>query len=149
MEKILLIDDDLDFLSINRLILEKNGYTVEDADSPEKAWQKIIDWKPDLICLDIMTPTRTEGFHLAYKIREHKDAASIPILMISSIHDKSDFAFSPETDGDFLPVEDFLEKPVRAEVLIEKVKYLLSKKHSPDAHKSDDKGIGLKKKHSS
>ncbi|HPI73532.1 MAG TPA: response regulator [bacterium] len=144
--KILLIDDDVDFILINRTILEANGYEVDACFDARCALEKIKTWKPDLICLDVMMPTGTEGFHLAYKIRRDPECQNIPILMITSIHDYSDFRFSTE-DGDFLPVDEFIEKPIRAEVLLKKVRELLATRGAASAKPpQEDKGIGLKKK---
>ena len=142
--RILLVDDDQDFITINTTILETKGYQVRSASHPQEAWQIMKEWQPHLICLDIMMPTGTEGFHFAYKIRSYEATRDVPILMISSIHDYSDFRFSPEEDGDFMPVEEFLEKPIRPEVLLQKVEHLLQKKAKSEYIKSD-KGIGLKK----
>ncbi len=142
--KILLIDDDADFILINRTILETQGYRVDAASEAASAMEKIKTWKPDLICLDVMMPTGTEGFHLAYKIRQDPLTRGIPILMITSIHDYSDFRFSTE-DGEFLPVDEFIEKPIRAEVLLNKVKELLAAPNASKPLSADDKGIGLKK----
>ncbi len=144
--KILLIDDDQDFIMINRTILESSGYIVEAAMDAATALEKIKIWQPDLICLDVMMPSGTEGFHLAYKIRQDPETAAIPILMITAIHDHSDFRFSPE-DGDFLPVDEFLEKPVRADQLLQKVERLLGQKgRDQEQGQKPDKGIGLKMK---
>jgi CheY-like chemotaxis protein len=144
--KILLIDDDQDFIMINRTILESSGYVVEAATDARTALDKIKSWQPDLICLDVMMPSGTEGFHLAYKIRRDPEMSAIPILMISAIHDHSDFHFSPD-DGDYLPVDEFLEKPVRAEQLLQKVERLLSDAGRRQEQKqTPDKGIGLKMK---
>lgn len=146
--KILLIDDDQDFIMINRTILESRGYRVEAAMDAPTALEKIKSWQPDLICLDVMMPSGTEGFHLAYKIRHDPETAAIPILMITAIHDHSEFRFSPE-DGDFLPVDEFLEKPVRADQLLQKVERLLVQKGRDQEQKqkqTPDKGIGLKVK---
>ncbi len=143
--KILLVDDDQDFVEINRTILESKGYQIATASHPDIAWEKIQQWLPDLICLDVMMPTGTEGFHFAYKIRKNEATQAIPILMITSIHEHSDFHFSPEEDGEFLPVDDFVEKPVHGDVLLAKVESLLSKAKGAADKKANDKGIGLKK----
>ena len=142
--KILLVDDDPDFNLINRTILESDGYCVEEARDPESAWEKIQSWHPDLICLDVMMPTGTEGFHFAYKIRRDEATKHIPIIMITAIHEHSDFRFSTE-DGEFLPVDDFVEKPIKRNVLLEKVKVLLASAHHKPAKPAADLGIGLKK----
>jgi two-component system, sensor histidine kinase and response regulator len=143
--KILLIDDDADFILINRTILESNGYLVDAATDAKTAMEKVKTWKPELICLDVMMPTGTEGFHLAYKIRQDPDTKAIPILMITAIHDYTDLNFST-ADGQFLPVDEFIEKPIRAEVLLKKVKELLGSRDAGTVIiPADDKGIGLKK----
>ncbi|HNS73636.1 MAG TPA: response regulator [bacterium] len=142
--KILLVDDDPDFNIINRTILESDGYCVEEAKDPESAWEKILSWKPDLICLDVMMPTGTEGFHFAYKVRRDEATRHIPILMITAIHQHSDFRFSTE-DGEYLPVDEFVEKPIKPEVLLAKVKALIAAARPALPRPADDKGIGLKK----
>ncbi len=142
--RILIVDDDPDFVEINKTILESHGYTVETADRPANAWEKVKNWMPDLICLDVMMPSGTEGFHFAYKVRSDTETRDIPILMITSIHDHSDFQFSPDQDGDFLPVEYFLEKPIKSDVLISHVELLLESGRAKKETKPD-KGIGLKR----
>jgi CheY-like chemotaxis protein len=144
MAKILLVDDDQDFVTINRIVLEKHGYDIEEANDPDTAWEKIKTWKPDLICLDVMMPTGTEGFHFAYKVRKEESSKNIPILMITSIHDKSDFRFSPEKDGEFLPVQEFVEKPIQPKELLQKVNDLLKESNPPSTKPDNDKKIGLK-----
>jgi CheY-like chemotaxis protein len=141
--KILLVDDDPDFNMINRTILESAGYQVDDARDQESAWEKIKSWQPDLICLDVMMPMGTEGFHFAYKVRRDEATKHIPIIMISAIHEHSEFRFSTE-DGEFLPVDEFVEKPIRRDVLLARVKALIAAKPAP-AKPADDRGIGLKK----
>ena len=145
MAKILLVDDDEDFVSIHRMILEHKGYEVDSAGDPDTAREKIKTSKPDLILLDVMMPAGTEGFHLAYEIRQNKESSAIPIMMITSIHEHTDLRFSPDEDGDYLPVDDFIEKPIKADVLIAKVEKLLGSKYSPPAQGKKDKGLGLKK----
>ncbi len=142
--KILLVDDDPDFIMINRTILESAGYQVDEARDPDSAWEKITSWKPDLVCLDVMMPMGTEGFHFAYKIRSNEATKHIPIIMITAIHQHSEFRFSTE-DGEFLPVEEFIEKPIRRELLLAKVKTLLAAASPAQARPADDRGIGLKK----
>lgn len=142
--KILLVDDDPDFIAINRTILESAGYIIDFANDPDSAWEKILAWKPDLICLDVMMPLGTEGFHFAYKVRRNEETRHIPIIMITAIHEHSEFRFSTE-DGEFLPVDEFVEKPIRKEDLLHKVKTLLSSGPSSTGISATDKGIGLKK----
>ena len=76
---------------------------------------------PDLIILDVMFGSMGEskGFDFAQTMRLDKKFASIPILMLTAINtEKPSFNFSPETDGEFLPVDSFLDKPVHSEDLL-------------------------------
>jgi len=142
--KILLIDDDPDFVLINRTILESAGYVVDAANDPDTGWKKIQSWQPNLICLDVMMPNGTEGFHFAQKVRRDPATRHMPIIMITSLHEYTDLRFSKE-DGDFLPVDEFVEKPIKNEDLLTKVKTLLSEGRVASPKGGDDRGIGLKK----
>ncbi len=132
MAKILIIEDDLDFVESMSLPLEANSHEVEFAQSGEEGLKKVKEFKPDLIILDVMMETETAGFHVAYQLRnsdpssEYADYAKIPILMITSVAEKTKMKFDPKTDKDFLPVDGFVEKPIRPDNLLSKVKELTS-----------------------
>jgi CheY-like chemotaxis protein len=144
--RILIVDDDPDFVEINKTVLEANGFQTTAAYTPEEAWAALSTWHPDLIMLDVMMPKGTEGFHLAYRLRADEQYRRIPVLMVTQINQMAEFRFSPETDGDFLPVEDFVEKPVRADELVRRIESLLAKARSASWQKVDTyKGMGLKK----
>jgi CheY-like chemotaxis protein len=68
VKKILLVDDDPDFLDIISIKLEKEGYKVEKVDLPEKAIEKILEFNPDLVILDILMP-RKDGIDIALEIK--------------------------------------------------------------------------------
>lgn len=130
MARILIIEDDPDFIEAMRLILEADSHDVEYAQSGEAGLQKVKESKPDLIILDVMMETETAGFHVAYQLRnadpssEYADYAKIPILMITSVAEKTKMSFDPKTDKDFLPVDGYVEKPIRPDNLLDKVKEL-------------------------
>ena len=67
----------------------------------------------------------TEGFQVAQDLKSDPQLKDIPILMMTSVSAKSGFSFDPETDGDYLPVEDFVEKPVDPADLLARVEKLL------------------------
>ncbi|MCR4438795.1 MAG: response regulator [bacterium] len=144
--RILIVDDDPDFVEINKTVLETHGFQTAAAYTPEEAWQALGTWQPDLIMLDVMMPKGTEGFHLAYRLRADQQYRKIPVLMVTQINQMAEFRFSPETDGDFLPVEDFVEKPVRPDELVQRIESLLAKARRSSWEKVDTyKGMGLKK----
>jgi len=131
--KILIVDDDPDLLEAMKMILEANNYKVSTAANGTEGLRQVKAVNPDLIILDIMMDTITEGFQVSYQLRnpdpksEYAQYSKIPILVLTAIVEKKHMKFSPKTDGDFLPVDDFVEKPIRPQMLLEKIKNLLKK----------------------
>ena len=132
-KKILIIDDDPDIVEALRLTLRGN-YQVFDAASGQEGLRKVKEIEPDLIILDVMMETETEGFQVSLALRspdpasEYAAYARIPILVLTAIHQKTPLRFAP--DADYLPVDDFVEKPVKPGVLLAKVKKLLGNARS-------------------
>jgi len=131
--KILIIEDDTDLVEAMKMMLRNRGYNIATAYDPKEGWKKLGSEKPDLIILDVMFGSSGEakGFDFAQKIRYQKEFSSIPVLMLTAINSiKPAFGFSPETDGEFLPVDAFIDKPVNSEELYRKVEDLLRRKSS-------------------
>jgi CheY-like chemotaxis protein len=130
MAKILIVDDDPDILLALRLTLENAGHTVREARSGAAGIQAVQAERPDLIILDVMMETRTEGFQVALKLRSPDPASEfaayrdLPILMLTAIHSNTPLRFEPDTD--YLPVELFVDKPIDPEDLLRKVDWVLS-----------------------
>jgi len=120
--KILIIDDDIDLVEAMRLTLEAAEFEVIDAQEGLKGLEKIKTENPDLVILDVMMGTQDEGFHVAYQIRNAPESADIPVLMITAVGQETGFNFDRDKDEDFLPVQEFIEKPVDPDFLIETVK---------------------------
>lgn len=125
MARILVVDDDPDVQEAARLYLEKEGYEVETVSSRQEGQKRITDSPPDLVLLDIMMESPDDGIALAQDLR--KAGFLKPILMLSSI-DIVTGGYKYGKDGEINPVDDFLEKPARPDVLVERVKALLSRK---------------------
>jgi CheY-like chemotaxis protein len=123
--KILIIDDDIDLVEAMRLTLEKEGYEVVDAQDGKKGLEEIAREKPDLILLDVMMETQDEGFHIAYQIRNNPQMSDLPIIMLTAVGQETGFSFDKDKDEDFLPVNEFLEKPVNPDFLLEKIRTAL------------------------
>ncbi|OGF53482.1 MAG: hypothetical protein A2452_06665 [Candidatus Firestonebacteria bacterium RIFOXYC2_FULL_39_67] len=119
-KKILLVDDDIDMIESMKLVLEANNYSVSSAASTEDGLKKMIQENPDLVILDVMfgRSGKTEGLDLAVAIRKDEKISWIPVLMITSVNNEKNFKFSPDTDGNFLPVDGFIDKPVQPDQLI-------------------------------
>ena len=107
--KILIVDDDLDFIEISRLSLEGQGYQILSAFNAKEGWKMVEKEKPDLIIMDLMMERLDSGMALSQKIKSHPRYASIPILMLTSISRDTGMDFAPRTGEDLkkLKVDDF------------------------------------------
>jgi two-component system, OmpR family, alkaline phosphatase synthesis response regulator PhoP len=124
--KILIVDDDVDFIEITKFALEGNGYEVFSAESGPEGWKQVNREKPDLILMDLMMERLDAGMALSQKIKKRFPA--IPILMLTSISRETGMDFSPRTAEDLkeLHVDDFCTKPIKAKPLLEKIEKLLA-----------------------
>ncbi|MFQ5721990.1 MAG: PleD family two-component system response regulator [Candidatus Aminicenantales bacterium] len=125
--KILLVDDDPDFLEIHKTILEKHNYQVLTATSAEEGLMRVRTDLPDLIVLDLIMEKHDAGFSFSKKVKTDPLFKKIPILMVTSVAEATGYRFSLEEDGYWMKVDDFIDKPVKPEVLLEKVSSLLKK----------------------
>ena len=130
-EKILVIDDDPDLVEVVRLVLEASGYQVFSAINGTRGLEMVKEVDPDVIVLDVMMDYTTEGFQVTLALRSPDPASEFvayrdtPILMLTAIHSTTPLRFTPEED--YLPVDDFVEKPIEPEDLVAKVEALLAK----------------------
>jgi CheY-like chemotaxis protein len=131
--KILIVDDDLDFVEISKLSLERSGYQIQSAPNAKEGWKMVEKEKPDLIIMDLMMEHLDAGMVLSQKIKNHPRYSSIPILMLTSITRDTGLDFTPRTAEDLkkLNVDDFSMKPIKAKALLEKVEKLLARRSSP------------------
>lgn len=124
--RILIVDDDPDITEAMRVVLEHRGYRVDSASDSVRAMEQIKAGLPDLIILDVMMTTPQEGFTLSRALKQDPSTQRIPILMVTAVKDKTGIDFAPEAgDESWLPVEGFLDKPVRPDALLQKVETLL------------------------
>jgi two-component system alkaline phosphatase synthesis response regulator PhoP len=126
---ILIIDDDKDLVNSIEIILQTKNYQVRSAFDGKEGYGKIEKKIPDLILLDVMMATDTEGFDLAYKLKENPKHRDIPIIMITSFTQKMAEEGPDRFQhilGEAWPVSSFLEKPVDPEVLLSMVEKVLS-----------------------
>jgi len=131
--RVLVVEDDPDYIEIVRTTLESGDYIVLVADNKDDGLKLARSEQPDAIVLDVMMPEGTEGFHFVWELRQDPDQAirETPILMLTAIHDRSALRFYPEqSDGtygpfEYLPVQDFVDKPVAPGQLLERVRRLV------------------------
>ena len=127
---VLLVDDDIDLLDINRITLEGEGFNVLTAENGEQAMQIATTTHVDVAVLDVMMTTPTEGFLLARALRQDERTKKIPLLMLTSInteHEAQGSSFritDRDKDPLWLPVDRFVDKPVKPEDLVSLVRTL-------------------------
>jgi CheY-like chemotaxis protein len=125
-KKILVVDDDADYQAAVRQILEDGGYEVVSAFTKEEGLESLKEHDPDLIVLDIMMTRSTDGFFFLYEMRAKPEGKKPPVLSISVIAKETGMEFSPTSDGDYFPADDFLSKPVDPDELRKHVRDLLA-----------------------
>lgn len=121
MAKILIVDDDQDVVDVTSLYLREGGHEVEAELDAKKAVARIEAVRPALVVLDVMFPEdSTAGFQLARDIRrQHKD---LPIIMVTAVNATSSVRFGKkDIDPDWLPISEFVEKPVKRKDLLDLV----------------------------
>ena len=134
MAKILVVEDEPNIVRVLQVALQSAGYEVLTAGSKEEGEAVAVANKPDLMIVDVMMPKGTEGFHLVWKIRQMADEAikDVPIIMATGIHETTELRFYPDQSdgtyepGEFLPVQAWIDKPIKVEELLEQVNSLLA-----------------------
>jgi CheY-like chemotaxis protein len=133
-ERILVIDDDKDLVETLRVLLEGNGYQVYTANEPQGGLSKAQEDRPGLILVDVMMPTGTEGFHFIWNLRNLPEEyfRNVPIIVLTAIHEKTSLRFYPDSGdgtyqaGEYLPVQDFVDKPIDPNQLLARIKRVLA-----------------------
>jgi DNA-binding response OmpR family regulator len=126
LAQVLLVDDDADFTEANRTVLEAEGFGVTVASSADEAWKSLHRSVPDVIILDVMMEEFDAGFRLAHDINIRYP--KVPVLLLTAVHDymSDKWNFTPEQDGEWLPVLKFLEKPLAPAQLVAEIRTILT-----------------------
>lgn len=116
-KKILLIDDDPDFVEAVKVIVENGGYEVKVAYDGEEGLEAVTAEKPDLIVLDVMMPVMN-GHECCAKLKANPDTAKIPVILLTAVADR--VTTSTYTHRDMLEsdAEDYMPKPVEPQELL-------------------------------
>lgn len=132
MARILMVDDDPDFQDMIALVLESAGHTVQRAFDGRQALRLLPEWRPELVILDVMMTTDTEGLEVARTIRGQAEWSTLPIIMLSGIHEEKKLPYRLEPDENWLPVNCFLDKPVKPAILLAAVAEALANRGKSD-----------------
>lgn len=124
--QLLIVDDDPDFAGAISEILESAGYETEITHNPKQGWAALKANKFDLVLLDIMMGRGAEGVMMARKIRTDHSLREMPVLIITGLRDQIAFLFPGKAiHPGFVPVDELVEKPVKPELLLERVGALI------------------------
>ncbi len=123
--KILLIDDDIDFVQATKMVLEKT-YQIVVAHNGDEGLRKAKAEKPDLVLLDVIMPVK-DGFTAAEQFKKDPQLSKIPVLMLTSFSTRGGGTGIPYSKGMTLEADDYIEKPVEPEELLARVKRYLKK----------------------
>jgi len=124
--KILLVDDDVDFVESTKTILESKPYEVIVAHNGDEGLQMARAEKPDLILLDVIMPVK-DGFTAAEQLKKDPELRKIPTLMLTAFAEKHAEASIPVSRGFSLETEDYIDKPVSPQELLARVEKHLKK----------------------
>jgi len=126
-QRLLIVDDDPDFVDGIRAILEGAGYTVDAAYNPTDGFTALKARPYDLLLLDILMGRGAEGVMFARKMRKDAGLREIPVLIITGLREQIAFLFPGEPlHPHLVPVDELMEKPVEPHLLLEKVAALLA-----------------------
>ncbi len=124
MKKVLLVDDDKDFVESTKAVLEEK-YEVVVAYDGDEGIKVARAEMPDLIILDVIMPTE-DGFSAAEEMKNDPDISLIPIIMLTSFSTRGVETKIPRSRGMELQSEDYIDKPVEPDVLLAHAEKLLS-----------------------
>ncbi len=119
---VLVVDDDVDVQEILGISLKGAGYRVLTANNGDEALETLESESPDVVILDVMMAQPDEGFYVAQKIKSSD--RPVPIIMLTSVAQATGWDYG--ADEDMVPVESFIQKPVKPETLLAKIEEVLS-----------------------
>ena len=119
--RVLVVDDDPEFVEAVTNVLDAKGYDVDSAPNGKIGVAKAKEQKPDIILLDVMMTTKSEGFDVAREMHKDKKLKNVPVIIITGVRKEMNLPFGFEPDETWLPVKGVLEKPVKPEVLLKTV----------------------------
>ncbi len=122
--KILLVDDDPDFVAATKTVLESKPYEVIVAGNGDEGLRKAREENPDLILLDIIMPVE-DGFSAAEQLKKDPQLSKIPVIMLTSFSSRGQGTSIPRGRGFSLEAEDYIEKPISPDELLSRVQQYL------------------------
>jgi len=125
--KIVIVDDNTDFLFTMETFLQRNGFEVLTAEDGQKGLELIQKERPDLILLDIMMETLFSGFEVCKQLRSNDELKDIPIIGVSAMGEELDINYRQWPDYDYFSPDTFLDKPVDKQRLLQLIPEVIKK----------------------
>ncbi len=135
-KKLLMIDDDVHLVNVFRLVCTAKGYEFHAAHSAAEGLEKIRAVVPDLILLDVIMEDFVAGFRVVQELRAaepdspYAPFAQIPIVLLTSVTAKTHLSFADRIGTSLLPVDDFIEKPVKPAEILGRIEAILERSES-------------------
>ncbi|MGV8122625.1 MAG: response regulator [Candidatus Xenobiia bacterium LiM19] len=126
-KKILMVDDDPDFVEAITTLLESKGYEVVSAPNGTEGIAMAKEESPDLMLLDVMMTRKDEGFDVSRALQSDEKLKGIPVIMVTGISRDMNLPFKFEPDSEWLPVKEVLEKPIKPDQLLKMVEQYIRK----------------------
>lgn len=136
--KILIVDDDPDFVEYTRIVLDSQGYQVQTAATAEVALRMMREDRPDVVLLDVMMSYVLDGLNIARQMHDDPDLRDVPVIMISAIVSRQEAGLFP-TD-EYLSVDAFMSKPVDPADLLRQVGELVQRETEDNTQKQGEEG---------
>jgi CheY-like chemotaxis protein len=127
-QKVLIVDDDPEYVDGISSLLEGRGYEVVTASDGKEGLMMAKQERPDLILLDVMMTTRSEGFDVARELHADEGLKDTPVIIMTGIREEMELPFGFEPSEEWLPVRQVLEKPVEPEDLLKVVEDNIGKR---------------------
>jgi len=126
MAKILVVDDDPDFVNLTRRILQRKGYEVLTAASGQQALAVMRKEKPDLVLLDIMMSYILDGLDVSREMAQDPALKDVPVIMVTSLTGAR--AEAASLSGEYVPVDEWIHKPIDPDRLLARIEDALKGK---------------------
>jgi DNA-binding response OmpR family regulator len=123
---VLLVNSDSVYTEAIGIVLNANGFEVIYASAAEAGLRKIETENPDVVVLDLMQGNSDEGFSVVRSIRNELKSR-VPVIMLSSLTEKTGYSFKYKEHPDYFSVEGYLERPVSPDILVRSIRDILGK----------------------
>lgn len=124
MEKILIVDDDVDFCEATKLVLESKAYKISLAYDGKEGLQKVRSERPDLVILDVIMP-EMNGYDVCVVMKADPELSRIPVILLTAVDQKMFRTSFTKEMGLMTEADDYIAKPVEPEELVERIEALL------------------------